>query len=50
MQELAATRRNIDISPNVKFVEQIVNIINYYTQGLGLYPAAFDTSNSNCNL
>jgi len=41
MQELAATRRNEDISTNVKFVEQIVNIINYYTQGLGLYLAGF---------
>lgn len=27
MQELAATRRNADISTNVKFVEQIINII-----------------------
>jgi len=42
MQELTATRRNVDyVSTNVNYVEQIVNIINYYTQGLGPYPAGF---------
>jgi hypothetical protein len=42
MQEPAAVRRNVDyVSTNMKFVEQIVNIINCYTQELGLYPAGF---------